>query len=530
MPKFLSTTAKWVSRGSARERIVLIGLLIAVIFLAFYNLEYNPRTWHDEGSTLSLAKTLVQDGVYAVRSSEGYQTYGGVQSAGPTVILPIALSFKLLGIGLVQGRIVMAVYTLLTVATFYVLGRELFGPRTALLAVVLLLGSESARFLLLGRQALAEIPALGFFLGGWLFSSRSTRTGRLWLCFIAGLLMGVAMVTKSQYIFMGFGTLGLLTILDMCYYRQGNVKALMITGLIALSCVFAWWGWQLVYFGIDTFHENAAKLRTLAASTISLNPQWVAQAIKFLTGPEAGHFYYLWGFPGLIYIGLLATKRDQHGFVLGFLAIFTYLWLGWWLFLIFPIRHYAYAPMAISALFVGKLWHDLIDGFTVSWRMLWLEIRHSRPARASFRLATLTTIVITACYPLQGRVRADVLEQYQSPQRVATVLNQIVNRNCIIETWERELAVLTDHNYHFPDQSLLITIHDSTYHGGILGADYFREYHPSYLVLGWFGRTGSGFSYNIYDMDFVARYGDLVATVDDYEIYKLHWIDNDSCP
>ena len=125
------------------EKAILAVLIVTAPFLAFYNLGTNPRPWHDEGSYLSLAKTLVQDGVYAVRSAEGYQTFGAVQSVGPTVLLPIALSFKLWGVGLLQGRVVAAIFLLLTLAIFYASGHILFGRRTALFAVILLLASQA---------------------------------------------------------------------------------------------------------------------------------------------------------------------------------------------------------------------------------------------------------------------------------------------------------------------------------------------------------------------------------------------------
>src|SRR5512141_3021366 len=78
-------------------------MLVALCFLALIHLDTTPRPWHDEGGSLSLAKTLAEDGVYAVRTSDGYQTFGFVQSVGPLVVLPIAASFRLFGAGLLQG-------------------------------------------------------------------------------------------------------------------------------------------------------------------------------------------------------------------------------------------------------------------------------------------------------------------------------------------------------------------------------------------------------------------------------------------
>ncbi len=157
-----------------REWLVYSILLVVALTLAFYNLEYSPRTWQDEGGTLSLARTLVEDGVYAIRNSDGYQSFGSVQSVGPTVILPIALSFKLFGVGLLQGRLVMGLWLILTLFAFYSLGRELFGMRSAILAVLLIV-SFPFGLVMLGRQALGEVPAICLLLSGCLAWIRALR-------------------------------------------------------------------------------------------------------------------------------------------------------------------------------------------------------------------------------------------------------------------------------------------------------------------------------------------------------------------
>ena len=108
-------------------------------------------------------------------------------------------------------------------------------------------------------------------------------------------------------------------------------------------------------------------------------------------------------------------------------------------------------------------------------------------------LGTLVALLSLACltgYHLQRIVRSDVLDktgneavlvvsppQFETPNRVADLLNEKIDRSAVIETWERELGVLTDHRYHFPDQSLLAQTDSFIYHGGdrnyALGARYF---------------------------------------------------------
>jgi hypothetical protein len=169
-----SGSLQWLLGNGRLERAALVLLIIVVPFLMFHNLELNPRPWHDEGTALSLSKTLAKDGVYAVRSLDDYQTFGAAQSVGPTILVPIAWSFKLFGVGLMQGRLVMAAFSLLTLALFYLCGVRLFGRQAALFAVFFMLASQGVGYFIYGRPVMGEVPALGLFLGGWLaWSSRS---------------------------------------------------------------------------------------------------------------------------------------------------------------------------------------------------------------------------------------------------------------------------------------------------------------------------------------------------------------------
>jgi 4-amino-4-deoxy-L-arabinose transferase-like glycosyltransferase len=522
MAQALSKVIRWTLSGVMREKVILLGLMIVATFLAFYNLEYSPRTWHwhDEGAAMSVSKTLVEDGVYAVKSSEGYQTFGPIQSVGPTVLLPVALSFKLFGVGLLQGRLVMAIYLLLTTLVFYGVGRVLFGRWVALLAVALLLGSPSAKFLCFGRQVSGELPALGFFLGGglvWWYGGRQTQ--RFWSYFLAGLLVGAAMVTKTTYVPLGFATLALLIIFDRLFYRQGNIRALVIIGIVALLCVAAWMGWQVLYFGLDTFQENTAKLAQLANSTSGFDPVLVLRAIKMLHGSYIGYFHYFWGIPALIYVAGLSLKRSQDSFRLAWLVIFAGLWLGYY-FWTMPFITYIFAPAAIAAFFVGKLWSDLISSFTTSTQELWAELRQGKPIKVlSIPLALIVLSLIL--FSLLNTIWDDVLAKDEAPQQVVAFLSENVDKNSLVETWERELNILTHHRYHFPDQSMLTQTHAARYRGGaynyVLGADYFKKYQPAYLVVGWYAKWS-----NLYDNAFLAKHAELLTTIGSYDVYKLY--------
>jgi hypothetical protein len=167
------TTAEPVTSGSSRsrlsaERMAIVALTAFVVAGSVYNLSDYPAPWFDEGSHMHVPQTLVRYGVYADRSSDGFRYFGPTLGVGPTVLLPVAGSFAVFGIGLIQARLVMVAFLLGAAWTFYQLARKLGGQYMALIALALLVTSPSLAFLETGRQVLGEVPALLFLVTGLL--------------------------------------------------------------------------------------------------------------------------------------------------------------------------------------------------------------------------------------------------------------------------------------------------------------------------------------------------------------------------
>ncbi len=546
MTSSLSKSLGWLEHNHRWEKILAASVLALGAFLLFYNLDLNPRPWQDEGAVASIAKSLAQDGVYATKTSDGYETYGGVQSVGPTVVLPIALAYRLWGIGLVQARWVMALYAFATLVLLYLTGQILFNRRVAIIAVILVLGSQAVGYFKYGRGIFGEVPALGFFLAGWLVWNQAIRRNRSLLAVLAGLLIGLAMVTKAYYVIIVGGAIILLALMDWGFYHQHRFKYLVLFGGSALACYGIWTGWQWLYFGADVFAENLAKLQQLASATSGINPIWIGDAIKRLIGPDADYFYFFWGFLSLLYVIPLCLRRTREAFLLALLWLVTVLWIAYYMLWSFPIPRYMFPFAALMSLFVAKLVYDLASGFAVTSRHFWPALRRYISGQARLpplplvwlgALVGLISFTLLVGYEFQRTVRMDVLDkegvenhatdrppQLRVPQQVADFLNQHIGRDTVIETWERELGVLTDHTYHYPDQLMLAKIDNAVFRGGgyySLGKDYFDSVHPGYVVGGWFGRGN-----HVYDEDFLKSNTRLIASFGDgdwrYDIYQMN--------
>src|SRR5215203_5803510 len=103
-----ATSAASTTQSVSRlDTLLLVGLLLLGAFLLVYKLDQYPRPWYDEGSHLHVAKNFALNGVYADYSSEGNRPFGPAVGVGPTVLLPIALLFKLGGVSIPLARVVI---------------------------------------------------------------------------------------------------------------------------------------------------------------------------------------------------------------------------------------------------------------------------------------------------------------------------------------------------------------------------------------------------------------------------------------
>src|SRR5262249_55217546 len=127
-----------------------------------------PPMWWDEGWTLSVARNWVERGHYG-RLLDGQLSPPGLEAAFP-VTAPVALSFRLFGVGIWQGRVVGVVFMIGALALMYMLAHWIYDRRVALgtLFVLLLMPMHPQLHpLIMGRQVLGEMPMFVYLLAGY---------------------------------------------------------------------------------------------------------------------------------------------------------------------------------------------------------------------------------------------------------------------------------------------------------------------------------------------------------------------------
>jgi hypothetical protein len=485
-------------------------LVVTVLFLAFYNLEYFPPTWFDEGVHLLVAKELALAGRYR---------FG--PAVGPTVFFPIAAAFHIAGIELLPARVIMVSYLFLCVAAFYALACYLGGWKVATAGTLLFVSSPGANLLRWGRQVLGEVPAVWFFLLGtlvWLKTLEEERKGhRRGQLLLAGAFLGLAMLTKNQFSLL-LPAWFLLWVADRLYYRQLNHSDSVLPLCSAIACVAAWYVGQRFLFpaGKNLTAQNVQEWSVaLSRGILTPSPQRMLDAIKFLTSQDT---FYAWVLPGWLYALALSLRRTREGLRWALLVLVTSVWFGWFILLSVGWPRYAFLALTVTTIFVAQLFHDLTGGYRLPLRELWGKIRGGQWDLAiAGRVALMILFLVIILRPLQGRFTEIITGGKDTPQRMAAYIKAHVPPDTEIETYEPEICFLTGYDCHLPPSWVMdASIKHVWYNAPPPSEHYnFKEHGAPYLLIGDFGRWT-----HIYMPEVVEQHYELCTSIDGYELYR----------
>jgi hypothetical protein len=480
-----------------------------VLVGSFYNLANYPTIWWDEAIFSETAANLVQHGRYAftVQSPDQLCDLDFRISVGPAVILPVALAYKLLGVGLVPGRLVAGAFLVFAFLALFLGARRLFGPLAALGAVALALGGTDVFYW--GRSVLGDIPALGLFLCGLWFLIKGLESVSLWPLFLGGLFLGLAFDAKEFY---GLAFLPPLVVLAQQNWRDKSrlFKRLLAYGIGAALPLLAYVLLKWLILG------------SLGGAVLHFFQQKKLLCHEFFTPLTIGRLYpeslvYLLGHP-LFWLGSLGAfflwKRESFSWG-------EKLWV--WNFLIWSLMYLTavyWHRFALPALFLAA---PLAAHFL--GRALARLTAYLAPHRPGWLGAGLL-LAFALVYPLPGAdyLHAILTRRVDSPSRLVNYLRVHVPTHYVIETPEYELAFLDDdHRFHLmppyffvestPERVVLLNPHPQPYDFNKVGADL--------LVLGTFGK---GVFRQIYSPTVLARSWRHIAQVGFYDIYIPRYV------
>jgi hypothetical protein len=490
-----SPTEQHALARTSRWPLVLLVLLGAVLFafLFTWRLDQYPTPWFDEGAYLNLARTYADQGIYAQSDIGGYQFNAAVLSVGPTVILPVSLVFKLFGVSIAGARLVMVLYGAITLFMVFLLARRLMPQLwAAWIAVLLAVFGWGNWMPLIYRTVMGEGPGMFFlFAALWLWFAPGKRPS---LALTAvGLLLGLAAITKIQFALIIFPTIAIAALLDRLWYRARSWLYFVIPGGIALAIFAGWTAYTYLLLGAD-LRDPAADLAAVqaagGASYLVFNFQAIAQNVLALTLGDS--------YGGLIIAGLLwslvvSLRRDVTGQTW---STITLLILGGIVLYVAtaglePVNNRGAVPVyMLGALALTSLLLTLANGlrFAPEEWITALRTQDRTPGKAAAYVLVAGLIIILIIVPL-GRAAYNVLLTGSSaPYLTAQYLEANADPDSIIETWDREMPLLTSHRYHHPPASA------QAYHNAHLldptkpsAGDMYHvldELTPDYIVVG----------------------------------------------
>ncbi|MBI5961505.1 MAG: glycosyltransferase family 39 protein, partial [Chloroflexi bacterium] len=307
--------SRWKNTGQTMLFLLFFGLIF------MYRLDQYPAPWHDEAQYLHVAKNYAENGVYADYSSEGNRYTGPIISLGPTVLLPVALLYKVFGVSILAARLVISAYALLTLIALYRLAALFGGQRFAWLTLGVTVFNFGLNLPYYARNVMGEVPALGFtFAALWLWL-RSNKCHSVSLILV-GLLFGMACVTKNQYAIFICPSLVLAWVLDLASYRRRGSWQFILPGIIT-GAVYLLWTVYILYGHDASVRDVSADLDVLrsaqSGSFFLMDVKRFAENLSYLADTTTyGGFFLV-----IVLYGLyLSLKRDETGQRWGLLTSF----------------------------------------------------------------------------------------------------------------------------------------------------------------------------------------------------------------
>jgi 4-amino-4-deoxy-L-arabinose transferase-like glycosyltransferase len=222
-----------------RKNIIVFLVFALALFLIFFHFTDTPRVWVDEGIFTNVAENVALHGQLGLQTDPGsFSRIGTFLSTNYPVIFSVAGSFKLLGVGLWQARLVMVTYMFLLVICFYLFVKKRYGFYSAISSVLLLI--SFAPFYGNGRPVQGEVPGLFFLVLGALFLVylESSDFDSKKFAILSGLFLGLAAATKTLYLLLLVVALPLTLLFFIKKIKnKKNVLLLLITFLVP---IFFW--------------------------------------------------------------------------------------------------------------------------------------------------------------------------------------------------------------------------------------------------------------------------------------------------
>lgn len=490
-----------------------LAVLAAGLWLLLERYSTYPAFWFDEGYKANAARTLAELGRFASRSADGLIPYDPGISGGPADIGAVALSFTLFGVNVMAARAPAVCFGLAALLALYGLVGRLHGPRTAALTCLWVLAApplDGVSLVLLGRQALAEVPALALWLCGLYVhqraaSRRSPEGGPVTAALLAGVLWGLAILSRQQWALTLGPALLVWVVLSVDWPSSDwprRVRRASLPVLVTVGTVVAWKAVEYVDSPPALRAENLA-MAFEATRTNLLTGLWGRR----LTGTAWLMVAIMAGAAVLAAVWLYVRRRsvsaDQRRFHL-FVVTAACAHAVWFALFSVGWPRYAFPGVFFALVSMAVIGAD-VCGLVAS--------RRTAPRFAAWLAAcAVLGAAAVAQAPGPATMRPDAASE------MAAAVTSRVPPDAVIESWESEIgALIGPERVHAPHQRYLFeAIRMRSHEGRPIALRYdLLQRDPAFLIRGPFAALA-----HVYDEARLAECFRAVVTVEPYTLFE----------
>jgi hypothetical protein len=226
----------------------------------------------------------------------------------------------------------------------------------------------------------------------------------------------------------------------------------------------------------------------------------------------------VWSFLAIVYSSfeILCKKRD--GVKEFFLLAMVSIWLLWFILGSIGWVRYAFVPISLSSMLLGRLFGHVTNGFYFDYNQIRHALRQTNMSSPLVQLSLALLSVFMIGYGALIDVNNVLRGGDQCAQQMAEYLDTHLERGILIETWEWEIAFLTDHNYHHPPFKVLEAMVRRVHFGTPVSDTMydFQQFHPGYLIDGPFSKWT-----HLYPKTFLQKQCELVTSAGGYDLYRI---------
>ena len=389
--------------------LILLTISVPAIFLS------PAGGFHVEGVDLQPAKNFAKYGIYATLTNNGFDEFTYRSSAGPGIVFPIALVFKIFGINVYYGRMVHLLFVIGTIIMFYVTARNIFGKKVALLALML---SFTPYMIMLsqgdnGMGPEGYIPSIFYLLVGAYFWFKSIESKKNFHLIISGIFWALAFQTKWLFLFAIFALVITCIILWLSNHSLKS-KYYLIPAAMVLLVTIGWTLFRIFDVGIkaevlnlqefwgEHGHRGFGEGFSLLAFAHPLITAFTSNVAKVDFWGELQLFLII---PAFIYVIILLARSKWTNYRILFLLSFALIWILWWALFNFdlPGTHLK-VFLIISQIFVAKFLFDIWE-YSIQYKDRFLHLTSDQKSNGNtlfypIRLAIIIIVISKVVLPI----------------------------------------------------------------------------------------------------------------------------------